>query len=173
MIEVRDRHAGGVAALTAVDPPQIHLYGCAAVDPTGEEGVVRVTGLGGEALPRGGGQRLRGHRALRPGPRRLRRPGTHAPGRGGEIRLTDALGELAVRGAVHGVVLTGPRYDTGDRADHLSTVVRLACGRPDLGPEFVAWLEEFVTELDPAGTGTAASGGTTGTGPAASGGAPV
>jgi len=27
-------------------------------------------------------------------------------------------------------------------------VVRLAAERPDLGPEFVAWLRQFVQELD-------------------------
>ncbi|CAM5338602.1 UTP--glucose-1-phosphate uridylyltransferase OS=Streptomyces alboniger OX=132473 GN=galU PE=3 SV=1 [Streptomyces alboniger] len=73
------------------------------------------------------------------------------PGRGGEIQLTDALQELAAGGAVHGVVFDGLRYDTGDKADYLRTVVRLACGRPDLGPEFMAWLKEFVTSLDRGG----------------------
>jgi len=49
---------------------------------------------------------------------------------------------------VHGVVFSGRRYDTGDKADYLRTVVRLACDRPDLGPEFTAWLREFVAALD-------------------------
>ncbi|MGQ4336438.1 UTP--glucose-1-phosphate uridylyltransferase, partial [Streptomyces hayashii] len=70
------------------------------------------------------------------------------PGRGGEIQLTDALQELAEAGTVHGVVFSGRRYDTGDKADYLRTVVRLACDRPDLGPEFVAWLKDFVADLD-------------------------
>jgi UTP--glucose-1-phosphate uridylyltransferase len=83
------------------------------------------------------------------------------PGRGGEIQLTDALQELAADGTVHGVVFDGLRYDTGDEADHLRTVVRLACARPDLGPEFVGWLREFVTGLEgdaknPAGSRAAA-----------------
>jgi UTP--glucose-1-phosphate uridylyltransferase len=62
------------------------------------------------------------------------------PGRGGEIQLTDALQELAAAGTVRGVVFDGRRYDTGDQADYLRTVVRLACERPVLGPEFTAWL---------------------------------
>ncbi len=60
------------------------------------------------------------------------------PGRGGEIQLTDALQDMASGGTVHGVVFDGLRYDTGDKADHLRTVVRPACDRQDLGPEFVA-----------------------------------
>lgn len=74
------------------------------------------------------------------------------PGRGGEIQLTDALQELAAAGAVHGVIFSGRRYDTGDKADYLRTVVRPACDRPDLGPEFVAWLKEFVAGLEDGGT---------------------
>ena len=42
----------------------------------------------------------------------------------------------AEHGPVHGVVFRGRRYDTGDRLDYLKTVVRLACERDDLGPDF-------------------------------------
>jgi UTP--glucose-1-phosphate uridylyltransferase len=45
---------------------------------------------------------------------------------------------------MHGVVFRGRRYDTGDKADYLKADVRLACDRPDLGPEFRRWLEDFV-----------------------------
>jgi UTP--glucose-1-phosphate uridylyltransferase len=45
---------------------------------------------------------------------------------------------------MHGVVFRGRRYDTGDRADYLKAVVRLAVERPDIGPEFRQWLEDFV-----------------------------
>jgi UTP--glucose-1-phosphate uridylyltransferase len=73
------------------------------------------------------------------------------PGRGGEIQLTDALETLAAMpadqgGGVSGVVFRGRRYDTGDRADYLKAVVRLASDREDLGPDFVRWLGEFVAE---------------------------
>jgi UTP--glucose-1-phosphate uridylyltransferase len=44
-------------------------------------------------------------------------------------------------------VFEGRRYDTGDRLDYLKTVVRLASERDDLGPDFRAFLHEFVAEL--------------------------
>ncbi|MBK3639716.1 UTP--glucose-1-phosphate uridylyltransferase GalU [Streptomyces sp. MBT33] len=147
MLDVRDQYSGSVVALMEVAPEQVHLYGCAAVEATGEDDVVRVTGLVEK-------------------PSRQDAPSTYAvigryvldpavfdtlertpPGRGGEIQLTDALQELAAGGTVHGVVFDGLRYDTGDKADYLRTVVRLACERDDLGPEFVAWLKEFVAGL--------------------------
>ncbi|MFB7367547.1 UTP--glucose-1-phosphate uridylyltransferase, partial [Streptomyces hydrogenans] len=43
MVEVQEREGGSVIALMEVDPSQIHLYGCAAVEPTVDGDVVRVT----------------------------------------------------------------------------------------------------------------------------------
>nr|WP_316759342.1 UTP--glucose-1-phosphate uridylyltransferase GalU [Streptomyces sp. NEAU-HV9] len=151
MLDVRDRHAGSVVALMEVDPSQIHLYGCAAVEPTGEADVVRVTGLVEKPAPEAAPSTYAviGRYVLDPAvfDALERTP----PGRGGEIQLTDALQELASGGTVHGVVFDGLRYDTGDKADYLRTVVRLACDRPDLGPGFVAWLKEFVGSLEDTG----------------------
>nr|WP_225098826.1 UTP--glucose-1-phosphate uridylyltransferase GalU [Streptomyces sp. CoH27] len=148
MLEVRERHEGSVVALMQVDPEQSHLYGCAAVEPTGEDGVVRVTGLVEKPAPGTAPSRYAviGRYVLDPAVFDVleRTP----PGRGGEIQLTDALQDLATGGTVHGVVFGGLRYDTGDKADYLRTVVRLACDRPDLGPEFRRWLREFVVGLE-------------------------
>lgn len=50
----------------------------------------------------------------------------------------------------------GLRHGAGDKADHLRAVVRPACERPGLGPEFATWLRGLLGELDgaPPGTGT-------------------
>ncbi|MEU1303791.1 UTP--glucose-1-phosphate uridylyltransferase GalU [Streptomyces shenzhenensis] len=153
MLEVRDRYAGSVVALMAVDPAQLHRYGCAAVEPTGEDGVVRVTGLVEKPAPGAApsSYAVIGRYVLDPAVFDVLE--RTEPGRGGEIQLTDALQELAAAGSVHGVVFDGLRYDTGDKADYLRTVVRLACDRADLGPEFAAWLKEFVTSLPDDGAG--------------------
>jgi UTP--glucose-1-phosphate uridylyltransferase len=78
------------------------------------------------------------------------------PGRGGEIQLTDGIETLIGRpgdgGPVYGVVFRGRRYDTGDKADYLKSVVQLACDRADLGEEFRAWLTDFVSSGRTAGT---------------------
>ncbi|MFF4507690.1 UTP--glucose-1-phosphate uridylyltransferase GalU [Streptomyces sp. NPDC001401] len=151
MLDVRDQYAGSVIALMEVPPEQIHLYGCAAVEATGEDDVVRVTGLVEKPSHQDAPSNYAviGRYVLDPAvfDTLERTP----PGRGGEIQLTDALQELAAGGTVHGVVFDGLRYDTGDKADYLRAVVRLACERDDLGPEFTAWLKEFVAGLD---TGT-------------------
>ena len=45
MVEIQEREGGSVIALMEVDPAQIHLYGCAAVEATGDSDVVKVTEL--------------------------------------------------------------------------------------------------------------------------------
>ncbi|MUH46467.1 MAG: UTP--glucose-1-phosphate uridylyltransferase, partial [Actinobacteria bacterium] len=79
---------------------------------------------------------------------------TTAPGRGGEIQLTDALQVLAGTpadqgGGLLGVIFRGRRYDTGDRLDYLKTVIRLACERPDLGPDLQQWIRANLDSLAP------------------------
>jgi UTP--glucose-1-phosphate uridylyltransferase len=52
----------------------------------------------------------------------------------------------SIGGPVHGVLFSGRRYDTGDRADYLRTIVKLACEREDLGPGLREWLEVYVAK---------------------------
>ncbi|MGI5466842.1 UTP--glucose-1-phosphate uridylyltransferase [Streptomyces sp. CA-132043] len=152
MLAVQARFGGSVLALTEVDPAQTHLYGCASVERTDEDDVVRVTGLVEKPAP---GEAPSNYAVIG---RYVLDPAVFevlehtAPGRGGEIQLTDALHELAGRadgagGPVHAVVFRGRRYDTGDRASYLRAVVQLACGRPDLGPDFRSWLRGFAETL--------------------------
>ncbi|MFC7794014.1 UTP--glucose-1-phosphate uridylyltransferase GalU [Streptomyces cinereoruber] len=150
MVEVQEREGGSVIALMEVEPSQIHLYGCAAVEATVEGDVVKVTDLvekpgPGEAPSN---YAIIGRYVLDPAVFGTLRE--TEPGRGGEIQLTDALQKLAsdekIGGPVHGVVFKGRRYDTGDRGDYLRAIVRLACEREDLGPDFRAWLRRYVSE---------------------------
>ncbi|MFF8832538.1 UTP--glucose-1-phosphate uridylyltransferase GalU [Streptomyces sp. NPDC015131] len=150
MVEVQEREGGSVVALMEVEPSQIHLYGCAAVEPTADSDVVRVTNLVEKPDPADAPSNYAviGRYVLDPAVFGILRE--TAPGRGGEIQLTDALQKLAADesagGPVHGVVFKGRRYDTGDRGDYLRAIVRLACEREDLGPDFRTWLRRYVTE---------------------------
>ncbi|MFI8822524.1 UTP--glucose-1-phosphate uridylyltransferase GalU [Streptomyces sp. NPDC053431] len=150
MLEVLGEHGGSVVALMEVDPAQIHLYGCAAVEPAGDADVVRITGLVEKPDPAEAPSNyaIIGRYVLDPAVFGVLNE--TEPGRGGEIQLTDALQKMAadsrLGGPVHGVVFKGRRYDTGDRGDYLRAIVRLACEREDLGPDFRAWLKGFVAE---------------------------
>jgi UTP--glucose-1-phosphate uridylyltransferase len=149
MTAVREAFGGSVVALMEVPREQIHLYGCAAVKPTDEPNVVEITDLvekpAVDEAP--SSYAVIGRYVLDPAVFGAIR--SIGPGRGGEIQLTDALRQLTATdpdlgGGVRGVVFRGRRYDTGDRLDYLKAVIRLACERPDLGPELTDWLADFV-----------------------------
>jgi UTP--glucose-1-phosphate uridylyltransferase len=147
MIEVRQRHGGSVLALMEVDPEEVSLYGCAAVEPTAEPGIVTVTDLVEKPVPGSAPSRwiLIGRYVC--DPEIFDVLSRTQPGRGGEIQLTDALKVLAQRGEVRGVLFHGRRYDTGNKLDYLRTLVHFACERPDLASEFVPWLRKYLESL--------------------------
>src|SRR5215475_14460627 len=66
------------------------------------------------------------------------------PGVGGEIQLTDAIGELLADQSVFGYVFEHGRFDIGKKLDYLRATVELALDRDDLGPEFALFLAEVV-----------------------------
>jgi UTP--glucose-1-phosphate uridylyltransferase len=152
MIGVQRQTHGSVVALMEVDPSQVHLYGCAAVERTSVDDVVRITGMVEKPDPEDAPSNLAviGRYVLHPRVFDVLRE--TKPGRGGEIQLTDALQDLAQTpsqpgGGVYGVIFSGRRYDTGDRLDYLKAVVQLACDRSDLGPDLRVWLRDFVARL--------------------------
>jgi UTP--glucose-1-phosphate uridylyltransferase len=128
------------------------------VVPTEHEDVVRITGLvekpSRENAP--SNYAVIGRYVLRPEIFDILEK--TAPGKGGEIQLTDALEGLATApawtGGVHGVVFRGRRYDTGDRLDYLKAIVQLAVARDDLGPDLLPWLRDFAANAGPAETGS-------------------
>jgi UTP--glucose-1-phosphate uridylyltransferase len=151
MLEVHAETGDNVIALMEVPRDQIHLYGSAAIEKTSDSDVVVVTELVEKPEPEvaPSNYAVIGRYVLR-----------HeifgvlentAPGRGGEIQLTDALQFAAqnpsVAGGVRGVVFSGRRYDTGDKLDFIRATLRIAIDREDIGPELRNWLKEFSKDL--------------------------
>src|SRR4051794_9032632 len=147
MIEVQERLGGCVLALLEVPREQIALYGCASVEPTDADDVVRVTGLVEKPAVDEAPSNLAVIGRYLLAPEIFDVLADTPPGRGGEIQVTDAIARLvdpsAPGGPVHGVVFRGRRYDTGDKLDYLRSIVQLACDREDLGPAFRSWLADF------------------------------
>jgi UTP--glucose-1-phosphate uridylyltransferase len=144
MIDLQEQTLGAVVALMEVPRELVSLYGCAAVEATDREGIVRITDLVEKPDPADAPSNLAiiGRYVL--GPDIFDVLESLPPGRGGEIQLTDGLRGLVERGIpVHGVIFKGRRYDTGDRVDYLKTIVRMAAERADIAPEFVPWLKDF------------------------------
>lgn len=70
-----------------------------------------------------------------------------APGKGGEIQLTDALKSLLDQRPVYGYDFEGKRYDVGNKMGFLKTTVELALAHKDLGADFKDYLKELSSEL--------------------------
>jgi UTP--glucose-1-phosphate uridylyltransferase len=152
MLRVQALAGGCVIALMEVPQEMVSLYGVATVEPSDIDGpykVVRARDLVEKPPLAEAPSNLAviGRYVLSPTVFGVLR--NTAPGRGNEIQLTDALRTIAAGSdePVHGVVFDGRRYDTGDRADYVKAVVRIACERPDIGPELQAWLREYVSGL--------------------------
>jgi UTP--glucose-1-phosphate uridylyltransferase len=152
MIEVQGERNASVIALLEVDPSLVEMYGIATVEATEESDVVRITGMVEKPAVGSAPSNLAviGRYVLRP---EVFEVLEHtAPGKGGEIQLTDALQVLAadesIAGGVYGVVFRGRRYDTGDRLDYIKAIIQLAVDRQDLGVALRPWLRDFVSKME-------------------------
>lgn len=77
-----------------------------------------------------------------------------APGRGGEIQLTDGLRQLAMTRNVYAYHFEGRRYDVGDKQGYLEATVEFALKRPDIRDQFLRYL---VTSIGPLVSGNIAA----------------
>lgn len=68
------------------------------------------------------------------------------PGKGGEIQLTDALKELALKEDMYAYDFEGRRYDVGNKQGFLEATVETALRREDLRDEFLEYLKKIVEE---------------------------
>jgi UTP--glucose-1-phosphate uridylyltransferase len=145
LLDVHERHGTGVVALKEVPVGQEHMYGI--IEGERQADAPREWKL----------RRLIEKPAPGTAPSRMAVIGRYvlpaeifeilehtAPGRGGEIQLTDALATLCERRGLHGVEIDGLRFDAGDRAGYVLAVVHYALRRDDIGAEVRAGLERML-----------------------------
>ncbi len=70
------------------------------------------------------------------------------PGKGGEIQLTDALKELAIKEKMYAYDFIGRRYDVGDKEGFLEATVEYALRRPDISSGFRNYLKKLLSETE-------------------------
>ena len=70
--------------------------------------------------------------------------GSMAPGKGGEIWLSEAVSQLAQRAPVHAYEFEGERFDAGDRAGYVKAVIAAALERPEIADDVRAWIQRRV-----------------------------
>ncbi len=65
------------------------------------------------------------------------------PGAGGEIQLTDAMRELAVKEGMIGVDFIGTRYDMGNKLGMMKAIVETALKHKEIGADFRDYLKNL------------------------------
>jgi len=68
------------------------------------------------------------------------------PAAGGELQLSDAIGALARKGGVNGVLVDCSRHDTGTPLGMLTASIEAALRRRDVGPQLRDWLAKRLAQ---------------------------
>lgn len=148
MMDVYDQVKGSVLAVKQVPDDEVSRYGIVDPDPAGGDGdrVLKVRGV--VEKPKQGqapsNVAIMGRYILTPAIFDILE--TQDVGAGGEIQLTDAIFRLMKDESVYAYRFEGKRYDTGEKLGYLKTIIDFALERPDLGPEFKAYLTEKLRE---------------------------
>ena len=143
MISAHDHYGRSVIALSEFPNEEISSYGC--VDPeVVSDGLVRIRGIVEKPKPEDAPSNLAVMGRYVFTPEIFDALEGVAPGVGGEIQLTDGIARLLDSQSVYGWVFNDGRYDIGKKLDYLRATVELAIEREDLGPEFRAFLIDFV-----------------------------
>jgi len=140
LLRARERLGGSVAGAIRVPRGEVGRYGILA----GEEaanGAWRVRGIVEKPEPASAPSDLAQVHGYVFEPEVFGLLATQAPGRDGEIWLTDAVTRLAAVAPVWGALLPGRRFDAGDRAGYAAAFMEVALTRPDVEPAVRAVLE--------------------------------
>jgi len=143
MLDAHAETGGSVLALMEVTPEEISAYGALTGEPV-REGVMRARGVVEKPKPEEAPSNLAviGRYVFTPGIFDALRE--TAPGVGGEIQLTDAIGILLEREPVYGVVFSEGRYDAGKKVDFLRANIELGLARDELRDEIEQMLRTLV-----------------------------
>lgn len=117
----------GIVASSATDNERIYKVNDMVEKPAVEEAPSRLAVLGRYVIT----------------PRIFEILENTAPGRGGEIQLTDALKVLAKEEIMYAYDFEGRRYDVGDKLGYLEATVEYALRRDDLSDKFRAYLKRL------------------------------
>jgi UTP--glucose-1-phosphate uridylyltransferase len=142
LLDVYQSH-GPVVALLAVPPERTQLYGVVSGKPVRER-LYHVDALVEKPAPGTAPTNLAivGRYVLPP---EIFDILEHtAPGKGGEIQLTDGLQTLARRTPLYGLEYVGDRYDAGDKVGFIEATVAYALKRPELAKELRPVLQRLL-----------------------------
>ena len=144
LIDVYATTGGSVLGCQTVPHEKVSAYGIVDSAPTGKKRIFRVKDMVEKPAVNEAPSRLAVLGRYIITPEIFTILGNTAPGRGGEIQLTDALKVLAQRQAMYAYDFVGRRYDVGDKQGYLEAMVEYAMRREDLRDKFLAYLQGIV-----------------------------
>ena len=142
LVQARERLGGGsVAAVMRVPKDEVRRYGVIEGEPVAER-TWRVRRI--VEKPEHPPTELGAVHAYVLDPEIFDVLGSMAPGKGGEIWLSEAVSQLAQRAPVHAYEFEGERFDAGDRAGYVKAVIAAALERPEIADDVRAWIQRRV-----------------------------
>lgn len=149
MLEVHKQTGGAVVSFANVERDQVKRYGIADIAEELTDRSFKLKGLIEKPSPEDAPSTyaVTGCCLLTPDIMPILEQ--EKAGVGGEIVLTEAIGELAASGGnVYGCVIDGIWHDAGDKSRYLQAIVDHALVDPKLGPEFREYLEKRLSQQD-------------------------
>ena len=147
LIDVYEATGGSVLGCQEVPDDKVSAYGIVAGSETDDKRLMRVSDM----VEKPALEEAPSHMAVLG--RYIIKPQIFsilentAPGKGGEIQLTDAMKVLAKEDAVYAYNFAGQRYDLGDKLGFLKATVEFALRREDLGASFRAYLKDIAGRI--------------------------
>ncbi len=146
LLDVFNERNGSVLALEKVPMENISSYGCVEANLLGGN-TFQVTNMvekpSREEAP--SDMAIIGRYILTP--RIFEILEKQAPGKGGEIQLTDAILKLSREENVYGCLFEGLRHDCGDKLGFLKATVDMALKRDEFRSEFEAYLRQRLASV--------------------------
>lgn len=131
MLEIHEKYDGSVLCLFQVSPAMIPSYGIASVEELDSD-IKKVTHLVEKPPIEEAPSNLAVYGRYILTPDIFSHLEKTAPGRGGEVQVTDAIEKQAQSGGCYGLQFTGTWYDTGTPLGLLTTSIALALKRPEM-----------------------------------------
>jgi UTP--glucose-1-phosphate uridylyltransferase len=144
MIGAFDEHHGSVVAFRDVPREEVSAYGVAEVAEQVADDLYRLQGMVEKPAADAAPSTFIATGRYVFSPTIFQCIAQVKPGKGGEIQLTDAIELLAQREPLFAAIFDEGRFDVGTPIEHLKATVQLAARHPELGPEFRAFLDDFV-----------------------------
>ena len=142
LIQVYDEGNGGVIGILKVPKSEVSHYGIVATERLAD-GLHRVHDLVEKPAPADAPSQwaVIGRYVLSPDIFPCLEE--TAPGKNGEIQLTDALRLLVKKAPIYAQEMKGQRHDAGDKLGFLKATVDFALKNPSLGPPFARYLKQI------------------------------